>query len=290
MQRLWVALALGLAVLAIMAPSAAQAAQAVTIDSNLVVRLRHAPPFQLAARASVILLAGGNGVLNLNGAGDTRDLQGNFLIRSARLFLGQRLNVAMLDAEPAFPAPAGLNNQRLTVTHAVFLGRVVAAVRRRWPGKPVWLVGTSNGTLSAMNAAARLRGVAGVRRRLVSDVFTPRANVADGLVLTSPITQPGTEETGTVLGANPSLADIGIPTLVMWNEHDQCSASPAPAFAVFNGLSGVPTGKKAISIMIEDRPNVAVHACSAFGPHGYNGEEQQAVREIAKFILMHSPP
>ena len=66
----------------------------------------------------------------------------------------------MLDAEPAFLAPNGLTNQRLTQAHADHLAQVIAAVRTRWPGKPVWLVGTSNGTLSVFNAAARLTGAA----------------------------------------------------------------------------------------------------------------------------------
>ena len=81
-------------------PAQAQLPQVATIDANLVVKVRPAPGTKVRAFASVILLGGGNGVLNLNSAGDTRDLQGNFLIRSARRFHYRRLNVAMLDAEP----------------------------------------------------------------------------------------------------------------------------------------------------------------------------------------------
>jgi alpha-beta hydrolase superfamily lysophospholipase len=144
-------------------------------------------------------------------AGDIRESQGNFLIRSARLFIFARFNVAMLDAEPAFPGPAGLNNQRLTQAHADHLGAVIGAVRTQWPGKPVWLVGTSNGTLSTVNAAARLTG----------------SSLPNGIVLTSAITASGTapEETGTVLAASPGLANISVPTLVAWHAADQCSLS-----------------------------------------------------------------
>jgi len=38
------------------------------------------------------------------------------------------------------------------------------------------------------------------------------------------------------------------------------------------------------------RPNVAVHACSAFGPHGYNEAEQEAVDAIVSFIAAHNQP
>jgi pimeloyl-ACP methyl ester carboxylesterase len=273
------------------AAPAAHAAQVVTIDSNLVVRVRLGPHYRIAPRASVILLAGGNGVLNLNGQGDTRDLQGNFLLRSVRFFLARRLNVALLDAEPARPAPNGLNNQRLTAAHALHLGEVIAAVRRQWPGKPVWLVGTSNGTLSALNAAARLRAVVAPDRRALANVVLPGADSApNGLVLTSSVTRPDPNgETGTVLGQDPSLASVAIPTLVMWHQNDTCSLSPASAAkSVFIGLTGLPAGKKAHEVISGGLANIAVHACSAFGPHGYHEVEERAVAAIAKFIAVQS--
>jgi pimeloyl-ACP methyl ester carboxylesterase len=282
------------------APGQAQGPQAATIDSSLAVKLRPTGGLpKIRARASVLLLAGGNGVLNLNATGDTRDLQGNFLIRSARAFLFRGLNVAMLDAEPAFPAPSGLTNQRLTPEHAEHLGNVIAAVRKTWPGKRVWLVGTSNGTLSAFNAAARLtgppvvntEGTVALKGGIVGPLPREEA-VPDGLVLTSSVTQPDPNgEMGTVLGQDPSLASITKPTLVMWHQNDSCFATPAaPAMSVFNGLTNVPAAKKTTAIITAGRPNIAVHACSAFGPHGYNGAEDQAVGAIAAFIFMHSQP
>lgn len=268
--------------------------QAATISSDLHVEVRAAA--KGGALASVILLAGGNGVLNLNSAGDTRDLQGNFLIRSARRFLLRRLNVAMLDAEPAFPSPNGLTNLRLTPGHAEHLGKVIAVVRKTWPGRPVWLIGTSNGTLSAVNTAARLQrppveasknAIAAVKGGLL-----PRADAApDGLVLTSAVTQPDPNgEMGTVLGQDPSLASITIPTLVMWHQNDSCSLTPSQAaMSVFSGLTSVPANKKATVAITTGRSNIAVHPCSAFGPHGYNEAEQDAVTAIANFIVAHSP-
>jgi pimeloyl-ACP methyl ester carboxylesterase len=293
MQRNRMFLAFTVSLLGVTLGIAAHAAQMVTIDSNLVIRQRPAPQSKIAPRASVILLAGGNGVLNLNNQGDTRELQGNFLLRSIRLFLSRRLNVAVLDSAPAFPGPAGLANQRLSAEHAAHLGNVIAAVRRKWPGKPVWLIGTSNGTLSAFNAAARLKGVGGALPRALTNVAVPGANeLPNGLVLTSAVTQPDPGgETGTVLGQDPSLAAIAIPTLVMWHQADTCFVSPASAaMGVFNGLTGVPAAKKATAVISAGQPNIAVHACSAFGPHGYNEAETEAVTAIANFILQHSQP
>ena len=82
-----------------------------------------------------------------------------------------------------------------------------------------------------------------------------------------------------------------MPTLVMWHQNDTCSVTPATAAtSVFDGLTSVPASKKAFAVIIGGRLNIAVHPCSAFGPHGHNEVENEAVSAIANFILMHSQP
>jgi hypothetical protein len=63
--------------------------EAVTIDTNLNV---YTPPVRLEnppnnAQASVVLMTGGNGLLGLDATGTISDSTGNFLIRTANLFL-----------------------------------------------------------------------------------------------------------------------------------------------------------------------------------------------------------
>src|SRR5262250_1899897 len=89
------------------APLAAHAndAEAVTIDTTFTVKT---PPVRLdkpahRARASVVLMSGGNGLLSLDATGTITDSTGNFLIRSADLFLRHGLNVMMADTTPAHP-------------------------------------------------------------------------------------------------------------------------------------------------------------------------------------------
>ena len=148
-----------LAVLAERSRAVAQVPEAITMNSKGEIKVRpYSPAPTVNAFASVILLAGGTGVLNLNMAGDIRELQGNFLIRSVRRFLNSGLNVAMLDAEPDAPAPDGLTNQRHTPTHALHLQKMTEAVRAQWPKKAVWLVGTKNGTISAVRGALAGKG------------------------------------------------------------------------------------------------------------------------------------
>jgi pimeloyl-ACP methyl ester carboxylesterase len=101
--------------------------------------------------ASVVLFAGGNGLLNLGAA--RRSLMGNFLLRTRGRFVAEGFLVAAVDAPS--DRPNGLDGFRTSAAHAEDVGKVIAALREVAP-VPVWLVGTSMGTVSAASAAARL--------------------------------------------------------------------------------------------------------------------------------------
>src|SRR5258708_18262566 len=156
-------------------------AEAVTVDTTFTVRT---PPVRLdrparSARASVVLMTGGDGLLSLDATGTIINSTGNFLIRSANLFLRHGLNVMMADAAPAHPG--GLTQGiRLGATHAAELQGFINAAITRW-GKPVWVVGTSNGSISTVTAGGFHPSLAGLR----------------GVVLTSPVTvlSPGNQTT-----------------------------------------------------------------------------------------------
>jgi len=246
------------------APPAARAAdaEAVTIDTNFIVRT---PPVRLDkpahnGRASVVLMTGGNGLLNLDATGTITDSTGNFLIRSANLFLRHGLNVMMADATPAHPT--GLTfATRLNATHAAELQGFITAAASRW-AKPVWVVGTSNGSISTVTAGGFLPALAGLR----------------GLVLTSPVTNltPGTQPTFTLFATR-----ITVPTLVVWHQDDHCSFSPPAGSAALFTL--IPSTEKA-SRTFEGGHSVATDPCGAFSEHGYAGIEEKVVKEIAEFI------
>jgi pimeloyl-ACP methyl ester carboxylesterase len=237
-------------------------AEAVTIDTTFIVKT---PPVRLdkparAARASVVLMSGANGLLSLDATGTIIDSTGNFLIRSADLFLRHGLNVMMADVTPAHPV--GLNfATRLNATHAAELQGYINAAINRWR-MPVWVVGTSNGSISAVTAAGFLPAVAGLR----------------GVVLTSPVTDltPGTQPTFNLFASR-----ITVPTLVVWHQDDQCVFSPpAGAAALF---TQIPSADKA-SLTFEHGHSVATDPCGAFSEHGYAGIEEEVVKKIAEFI------
>jgi hypothetical protein len=237
-------------------------AEAVTIDTNFMV---YTPPVRLEkkahnARASVILMAGGNGLLSLDSTGTIIDSTGNFLIRSADLFLREGLNVMMADTTPAHPNGINLTF-RLDPVHAAQIQGFINAAINRW-GKPVWVVGTSNGSVSAVTAAASsLSGLAGV-------------------VLTSTVTD---------LSANPSnqttfnmyVSQITGPTFVVWHQDDHCTFSPpAGSQALFTTIPPHDKGSAAF----QGGHSVATDPCGAFSEHGYAGIEDEVVKKIAGFI------
>jgi alpha-beta hydrolase superfamily lysophospholipase len=245
------------------APAARAAdAEAVTIDTTMIVKT---PPVRLdkpahAGRASVVLMTGGNGLLSLDATGTITDSTGNFLIRSADQFLRHGLNVMMADALPAHPT--GLNfATRLSATHAAELQGFITAASNRW-SKPVWVVGTSNGSISTVTAGGFLPALAGL----------------SGVVLTSPVTN-------LTLGTQPTFnlyaSRIVVPTLVVWHQDDHCSFSPPTGSAAL--LTLIPSAHKA-SRTFERGHSVATDPCGAFSEHGYAGIEDKVVKDIAHFI------
>lgn len=165
-----------------------------------------------AGRIALVLLAGGGGHLDLDDTGCARALTGNSLVRLLPHFHGAGFVTALVDAPSDHPGEDGLAGFRVAAEHAEDLGRVIAAVRARTKA-PVWLVGTSRGAISAVNAAARLAGPA----------------ASDGLVLTSALMS------GFSGGRKPWVAHtvfdlpleaIRMPVLVVGHAADTCIRSP----------------------------------------------------------------
>ena len=221
-----------------------------------------------APRATVILLAGGNGVLDLQPAGKIgTDLSLNFLIRSRGLFARQGLAVAALDV--ASDRRSGMNGDiRLSVQHAQDVGRVIAVLKKRIAA-PVWLVGTSAGTLSAAGVAARLAQ---------SD---PRP---DGVVLTS--TQ-STLVQG-LCGRTVHFAQLNairVPVLAVSHRDDGCPCSPGSAAAGAKLMAAVSQAPaKEHRIFAGGGPPLSQGPCLARTPHGFLGIEGEVVNAIAAWI------
>lgn len=220
-------------------------------------------------KAAVLLFTGGEGVAKIPdnpGAGYAKN--GNFLVRSRELFRGHDLFVGVIDVPSDHRD--GYGAFRATQDHAEDIAAVIANIRQRAPGVPVWLIGTSKGTISAADAAVRL----------------PKGKGADGLVLTSTITRPGGRNSGpggTQTVFDFDLASVTIPTLVVGHREDGCFVTP---FADAESLRGKFTKAQRTGLLAFSGGSPRESAeCEPQAPHGYFGIEREVVDAIADWIL-----
>ena len=247
--------------LAVAASSLAQTAQVVDLPTRGVIE-RMAVIAPEAPRAVVILLAGGTGRVEISDDGGIRN-EGNFLVRTRRLFAGQGLAAVVPDA-PSDRHEGMTAAFRESANHVADLAAAIAWAREKWH-KPVWLVGTSRGTQSAAYAAVALSG----------DARSP-----DGIVLTSSVLARGRRDGGTPVQEQP-LDQLKIPVLVVHHENDPC---PVCAPALLRGLKLPPAGSR---LIMESGGISTGKPCAAFSHHGYNGIEEAVVSDISFFITSH---
>ena len=184
--------------------------EVVTIPTHGNTTTRYAFASPPDAKGTLVLLAGGGGHLDLDDKGCPRALTGNSLARSMPHFHALGFATALVDAPSDYPGDDGLGGFRIAADHADDLGIVIADVRVR-AKVPVWLIGTSRGSISAANAAARLSGPA----------------AADGVVLTSALMYGNR---GQKLWVTQTLFDVTLesilPVLVIGHAEDKCLRSP----------------------------------------------------------------
>lgn len=211
------------------------------------------------AAATVLLFSGGGGGIGYRGGVPQ---SGNFLIRSRDAFAATPLNVALMgnpsDSRTITPA------FRQSPEHLADVRAVLDDIRQR-SNAPIWLVGTSQGTISAAsNGLALGKSVAGV-------------------VLTSTLTgqQPG----GSVTGL--PLENMVLPVLVYQHKLDGCRiTTPAMAQALMSRLTQAPLKKY---VEVEGGSGAYGNPCEAFHYHGFIGMEEQAVRQVTDWILHPVP-
>lgn len=210
-------------------------------------------------KAILILFPGGGGAIEVREPVPPAEKAGNFLNRSRALLAAQGFVVATLDA-PSDAEEGMAEDFRVSATHAEDVRQVAAWLKARTP-LPVWLVGTSRGTLSAANGALRLGAE------------------IDGLVLTSSVTRASRQGPHSLLAMD--LERITQPTLVMSQIADGCNRSPAmdgPRLADRIGAS-----RKAF-VELKGGGEPQSPPCEGRSHHGFIGQEEEAVGVMAGFI------
>jgi len=224
--------------------------------------------------ATLVLLAGGSGHVDLDErSGCARALKGNSLVRSQPLLVAAGFATVVLDAPSDHHGEDGLAGFRSAPAHAQDLALLIAALRQRMGGGPVWLVGTSRGSISAANAAARLSAEAG----------------PDGLVLSSALMagQPGARKPWVAQSVfDLPLQAIRQPLLLIGHEGDQCPRSPP---ALMPRLAEQAVGAARLQqVLLRGGPGLGVgaglEACEGRAPHGFVGQEAELVEAIGQFI------
>jgi pimeloyl-ACP methyl ester carboxylesterase len=228
------------------------------LGDGLVQRVLYdAPPHP---RATLIMLPGGSGDIGVRHDGDLRH-EDNFVVRTRADWVARGYAVLIPDTVDQ----ANLRGVRSSPAY----GRLVdglAAYAQHQARAPVFLVGTSQGTIAAVNGAAH----AG-------------PGLIAGLVLTEAVSVPGRRSTETVFDADPQR--VRAPVLIVANRDDACDVAPpemAPRIAA--ALTRSPSVR---ILAVRGGMQRSERACGSLSPHGYYGIEQEVVSGIAEWLQAH---
>jgi pimeloyl-ACP methyl ester carboxylesterase len=243
-----------------------QAGEIVIMEPRPGVQLRTLFVHPAEPVAALVLLEAGSGVIGLETMLGKPTMQNGhgFLARNVYRFGENRLAAALVDAP--FDQAAGLDPIfRTQDKHIADLKLVVETMKLR-TGKPVWLVGSSAGAFSAVAAAERLGRDVG------------------GIVLLSPPTS-SVEIPGGLFDMN--LAGVNVPVLIMVHQDDTCPVSrPEEARKIRAAMTSSP--RTLIKTLTGGAP-VASGACGPQSPHGFQGQDAEAVAAIVEFIKNAKP-
>jgi predicted alpha/beta-hydrolase family hydrolase len=211
------------------------------------------------ALATVVLFSGGAGGYGKIGA-DGWPTSGNFLIRTGKHWAGFPFNVVMV-GRPSDGIDLALGGVRTGEKHGADNVAIFREIKRK-SQLPIWLVGTSMGTISAAAAAIQ-----------------DSENLVSGVVLTSTIVAYK------VPGAVPkqALEKIRVPTLVVHHENDACWACrPHEAKNIADDMKNAPVRK---IVFVSGGSGASGDPCEAMHHHGFFGVENEAVDLVAAWII-----
>ncbi len=214
-------------------------------------------PFDQEHIATVLLFMGGKGQLTMQ--------SNNFLIRTINQFVKNGFRAVAVDL------PTSSNDVmkfRMSTEHLNDIKKLILHLKKE-SSKPVWIVGTSMGTISATHLASNLK------------------TQIDGLVLTSSITR-SSRDWGLNHCTHPygilsmNLENVTVPTLIVFHRDDSCTFTPAAdAKKIKKALVNSP---KTAIICLDGGKDSKAKPCKPKSHHGFYGIEEKAVASISEFI------
>jgi hypothetical protein len=210
-------------------------------------------------RGSVVMLPGGAGDVGIDEDGDVAHGR-NFVVRTRDLWLARGYAVMIPDAGDG----QNLRGLRNSPEYANIILQLVRAAHARAPG-PVFLLGTSQGSVAAMNGAAHLS----------------KAELA-GVVLTESVSRRS-KSGETVFDAAPGR--VTVPALIVANRDSRCRAAPAgDAPRIAAAMTRAPE----VKVLYVQGGVTRSWECGSESPHGYFGIESAVVEEIAAWLDAHT--
>ncbi|WP_315830815.1 alpha/beta hydrolase [Bradyrhizobium prioriisuperbiae] len=229
-----------------------------TIDlplaDGLTQRVLYAAPAH--PRATVVMLPGGAGDVGLDDDGDLRHGH-NFVVRTRALWVARGYAVVIPDTIDR----TNLRGLRSSPQYAALVGDLArfAAVQAK---APVFLLGTSQGSIAAMNGAAH----------------APAGLIA-GVILTESVSRMGGSHE-TVFSASPEA--VRVPALVVANRDDRCDvARPEDAPRIAAAMTASP---KVDVLYVSGGIDRSRRDCGSLTPHGYYGIEAEVIDGIGRWI------
>jgi hypothetical protein len=210
-------------------------------------------------KAVIVMLPGGSGNVGLTPDGDIRH-DNNFVVRTRGLWVAQGYAVLIPDTIDH----DNLRGERSSPEYARVVDSLIGFAHDQATA-PVFLLGTSQGSIAAMNGAAHAR-----------------PGTLAGLILTESVSVMGGSHE-TVFDADPQ--HVRVPALVVANQDDRCDVAP-------------PDMAPEIASAMRQAPDVKVETvsggvsrsskdCGSLTPHGYYGIEDQVVNLISDWMQGH---
>ncbi len=257
-----------LALAALGHPARAQE-RAVDLDTRPGVKMRALLNVPADPVGSVILLAGGHGHLNLGPDGRIGWGAGNHLVRTRAAYVRAGFAVAVPDVADDLKVSPPKAVYRASEKHAVDLGALTLYMRQI--KAPVWIIGTSYGTISAANAVARLDG----------------PTRPDGMVLSSGmLMHKSLAGNAHSVERSVRLERLNVPTLFVHHQQDGCAHTPA---ADVPRLRALLTRAPKTEVFLFSGGENRGDPCEPGAHHGFNGIEGEVVAKTVAWLKANGP-
>ncbi len=219
--------------------------------------------------ASVILLVGGHGQMDIARDGGIEWGRGNQLVRTRAEYLKQGFAVLVPDIAPNWKGADSKpqSGYRWHPQHGADLGALVAYMRTI--AEPVVIVGTSRAAVSTG----------------VMLLVTEGKNRPDLVVLTAPMLMPAENQPSFQKAIQGKAEKAQIQMLVIGHKKDECKYTLPASIEAFQRWRG----GDMLEIVMLDGPQGTGHPCEAQAAHGFIGIDDQVVKTVSDWIKRQKP-